>query len=408
MGIDTQFQTIVYEGPSGKIHSVLMNTYIKSRKALNAILNVESSPTLKFFYFPYAFPVLKDNFRVAVSAQAKAPCLVTLDGQDPAQVFLRHEAVKIYEHYKKIIFFFEGGLGDYLDQADVLIEVRKSYPDKKIKIVIPHRSRLQALEMFDGFDSFEFLGPGDPQLGQTVEISFSQISMLQGYAPSGKVGAYSAIAGISPVAKRAKVIIPLREREKAIKLVSFMYPLRKKIFIALHTISGNTNTKSISNDQLPGLLSLLLKNEDFIFLHFGGAGEEPLDHPAFISLQGSLNWVEVFATMSLCSACICIDSAILHIAQHLVLPTLSFWGPTDPFNILGDDQGVTPVLTTAPCRGCNSYICTDPYCMASFNLKELELKLKDLQKKAIRRDNGSLKGSRVDDLSLPPTEPHLL
>ena len=397
MGIDAQFQTIVYEESTGKIHSIHQNQYIKSRKSLNYLLGMKESPGLKFFYFQSNYPVSSKGFRVAVSLQGQAPRLVTKDNQDPAMVFLRHEAAYIVDRYKSIIFRFEGGMGDYMDQADALIEAGKKYPGKKFKSLLPHGSRRAALELLEGFKIFGSVDPKGYKKGSLVEIDFNRINNLRGYAPAGKIGAYSAIAGLDAGAPHSMIKPSEEDLHKAREIMRERDPEDEKIIIALHTVSGNTNTKSIANDMLPRLLSLLIEDERFLFFHFGGAGEEVSDHPRIIPFQGKLNWVEVFSLISLCDACVCIDSAILHIAQHAGIPTLSFWGPTDPVNILGEYQSVTSILSTATCRGCNSYACDDQNCMIQFDWQELRQKLRHLKKKTISKTGVPLRGSTTND-----------
>jgi len=104
----------------------------------------------------------------------------------------------------------------------------------------------------------------------------------------------------------------------------------------------------------------------------------PIVHPQVVSLQGKLPWEKVIAVMACCDGCVCIDSAIMHIAQHLKIPTVSFWGPTLPEHILDADPGLETVITTAPCRGCGGYDCDHCDCMTRFDKKEINRQLKKL------------------------------
>jgi len=198
------------------------------------------------------------------------------------------------------------------------------------------------------------------------------------YPPGGKVGVYSAIAGLKKPAPRAPVTVPLALLEKANMILHDAGCKATDTLIALHTMSGNTNTKSIQPTAVPDLISPLLDAKGVHIVHLGGAGEAVVDHPRFISLQGALSWQEVFAVLACCNGCVCIDSAIMHIAQHLNIPTVSLWGPTSPAVILDDPPGVTCVVSTMPCAGCGRYECDRGGCMTKFNKLTVKTKLKKL------------------------------
>jgi len=145
-------------------------------------------------------------------------------------------------------------------------------------------------------------------------------------------------------------------------------------------MSGNCNTKSITPEILPDLLAPALIKKGVYFLHFGGNGELKADHEKIISLQGALNWEQVFCMMSLCSAAVCIDSSILHIAQHLNLPSLSMWGPTKVCNIFGVHHGLNAIEIPLDCTGCNRYECNHKNCMSSMNKAEFQGQLEIVMK----------------------------
>lgn len=376
--LGTQFQTIVYYGDTGDIHTILLNQYIKSRKSLNALIGIPESTGMKFFYVPGYYPLQKKDWIVEIGDKHKSPRLVSRSGEDGGMVLLQKEALYILENYKEVLFVFEGGLGDYLDQADVIISCREKYPNKKIKVAIDG-SRSGALNLLKGFKNAATIHGSDPAKFHMPVIEFAKISQSRGnYKPGGKIGSYSYIAGLDKTAKKAKIDIPEEDLKNARAIIEERIGQKYKTIIALHTMSGNCNTKGILPGALPDLLSSLLNNKDLYLLHLGGHGEEAAHHERIISLQGKLNWEQVFAIISLCDGCVCIDSAILHIAQHLMIPTVSFWGPTDCENILGEDPGVEKITTTLDCRGCNLYECRQSNCMENFDKKEINRKIKKL------------------------------
>ncbi|MBA3405981.1 MAG: glycosyltransferase family 9 protein [Gemmatimonadaceae bacterium] len=69
------------------------------------------------------------------------------------------------------------------------------------------------------------------------------------------------------------------------------------------------------------------------------------------------------STMSRCSLFVGIDSALLHFARHLGLPTVSVWGPTDPSTRLKsfDPTRETAVYVKIPCSPC-IHVAEEPPC----------------------------------------------
>lgn len=378
MGLGDQFQTIVYYEDTGDIREIFPNRYIKSRKALNGLLGLQESRGMKFFYAPGYYPLLKEDWIVKIGSENSVPRLVSRDGRDGGLLLAQKEAEYTLKHYKEIGFIFEGGMGDYLDQVDVMVACKEKYPDKKFKVLIDG-TRIEALNFVDGFKNAVISAGQGPDMSNIPTIEFSKINSLCGnYLPDGKVGAYSLIAGLDKTAPRAKINIPEDIIFNAKAIIQEKIGVEYSTIIALHTMSGNCNTKGIPPGGLTKLLSSVLNNKGLHLLHLGGHGEEAAHHSRIISLQGKLNWQEVFAVMSLCDGCICIDSAILHVAQHLRLPTVSFWGPTDCANILGQDPGVESVTITLGCRNCNRYDCNHKNCMENLDQKEVNRKIKKM------------------------------
>lgn len=371
MALGDQFQTIVYYEDTGDIREILPNQYIKSRKSLNSALGLSESKGIKFFYIPGYFPLQKDDWTVELGGRYKCPKLISRDGKDAALLLRQQEASYILKTHRGIEYKFEGGMGDYMDQADVVIEMHKKNPDKTFWALIEHENRKKAIEMLDGWEGIGWGAGGLANTQKLGRVNMSDITKIQGWAPIGKIGVYSAIGGLETTAAHAKVLVTAAERKEAEEVVRRYIKAKSPRLIILHTVSGPANTKSIPPRAVVKLLSSLLKNDDLYFLHIGGAGEEFIDHPQIISLQGILEWEKVFALMSIAQGCICIDSAIMHVAQHFPIPVISFWGPTIPIHIVGDNPGITTIRSTAKCRGCNLWDCDKGICMTQFEMEEV-------------------------------------
>lgn len=186
------------------------------------------------------------------------------------------------------------------------------------------------------------------------------------------------ISGLDAPAPRSPIILDDKQIDATKDKVHDLIGPGHTAFFILHTMSGNTNAKSIRPEDVVDLLTPLIDKKGVCFLHVGGSGEEVIKHDRIISLQGKLSWMEVFYLTSIAGGCVCIDSAVMHIAQHFNIPVLSLWGPTDPLNILGPDPGVNAVVTSEACAGCNRYDCTPSICMRSFNKAALRRALKKL------------------------------
>lgn len=376
MGLGDQFNTIIYFQDTGDIYAILPSRYIKSRKDLNRLLGMKETVGMKFFYVYGYFPLNKKDWTVRLASGSSAPRLVSLNGTDSALLLSQEEARFIISSYKKILFEFEGGMGDYLDQVDVVLQVLRSSPLLKITCLLD-ASRIAALQLIQGFNTVRCVGRRDEVIGKLPSIKFNRINELAGnYMPSGKIGAYSMISGLDAPAPRSPVILDRRELSATRKKLRTLIGRDHTSFFILHTMSGNTNAKSIRPADVVDLLTPLINKKGVYFLHVGGSGEEVIKHSRIISLQGKLSWVEVFYLTSISDGCVCIDSAVMHIAQHFNIPVLSLWGPTNPANILGPDSGVNSIITSEACAGCNRYECTPSLCMRNFNKAALKRALK--------------------------------
>ncbi len=66
-----------------------------------------------------------------------------------------------------------------------------------------------------------------------------------------------------------------------------------------------------------------------------------------------------------CRALVCSDGGIMHLALALGLPTMAFFGPTDPgvWFPYGDADHAELLIHPAECRPCHKHVCKDPFCL---------------------------------------------
>ena len=151
MGLDRQFNTIVYHSDTGVIEEILPNKYIRSREKLNLALKTSKTTNLKFFYVHGGTRLRKEELKVIIGSKNRCPRLVSLSGTSIELIIAEKEAIYKLETNKGLEYTFEGGMGDYMDQANVIIEMQKKYPDKIFKVIIEHENRKKALEMLEGW-----------------------------------------------------------------------------------------------------------------------------------------------------------------------------------------------------------------------------------------------------------------
>ncbi|GAI49146.1 unnamed protein product, partial [marine sediment metagenome] len=99
----------------------------------------------------------------------------------------------------------------------------------------------------EGFDTIKHIPPRDYTKGQSVVLHFDNINRLGGNYPiGGKVGVYSAIAGLPGPAQRTKILLSPDHLGDARAIIQEAIGRKHSRLIAMHTMSGNTNTKSLS------------------------------------------------------------------------------------------------------------------------------------------------------------------
>jgi len=360
------FQTVFFSKTDGSILGIFPNQYIKSRVAARRLFPDTDISGSRFFYLHIPFQLDPSQFKVRFSDHV-APRIVRLDGSDPLPAFIFSSSQQILSTYKNVVFDFEGGAGDYLDEADSLVAAALRYPDVNFYATLSD-DRVPLLNLLSGFDSITCLTPRIPFPSRAGRIAFSEICRFPPpYPRGGKIGIYSSIAGLDSPADRNPFVIPGDLVSQAQSFISAAFPTKMKRLVALHLTSGNSNAKSIDTDTILRYLDPFLDTPGLYFAVLGGHGEPLIDHPKFKSFCGALSWSLVPAFLSLCSAAVCIDSAILHIAQHLKMPALGLFGPTSPESILDDPPGISVLQAPCDCCPCHNYECHLDGCMDKFD-----------------------------------------
>ncbi|MDA8233999.1 MAG: glycosyltransferase family 9 protein [Clostridia bacterium] len=80
-----------------------------------------------------------------------------------------------------------------------------------------------------------------------------------------------------------------------------------------------------------------------------------------LDLTGQCNFKTTAAILKRCSALLCIDSLVMHMASAVCLPAVGLFGPTDPKKVMLADGLNYPVVTPSPCRFCRHLRGTSVY-----------------------------------------------
>lgn len=369
-----QYQTIIFNRSSGTILKVLPNQYIANKKHLARMAGTQTWKHLSFIYFPYAFEIDLSAHHIAHPPLPGPAYLTDAQGTNIALLAIYAAAKTLLTKSEAILYSFEGGLGDYINQGNVISQILTQHPHKEIHISgAPDRFPL--LSCFPNFEKATVTTRAKCIDAGTPSINFAQISQLDSnYPPYGKRGVYASLAGIDPAFPQGTLKLPARSLTWATQQWATLSSKKKALRISLHTRSGEPNSKTWPWDHIPVLIELLRSKYSPAFALFGGHGQESLAAPDILDGIGRFDWLQVASLIKTSHLVICIDSAIMHIAHHLDIPTLSLWGPTAASYILPQNHN-TPVIEAAiDCSPCGNYMCKKGDCMQSITPAQVSKK----------------------------------
>lgn len=360
-----QYQTIIFNRSSGAIIKVLPNQYIANKRHLARMAGTQTWSHLSFIYFPYDFEISLSFHHIAHPPFPGPAYLTDSQGTNIALLAIYAAAKTLLTTSNTMLYSFEGGLGDYVNQGNVISHVLTQHPDKEIYISgAPDRFPL--LTCFPNFEKAMVTTRAKSVNAGTPSINFAQISQLDSnYPPYGKRGVYASLAGIDPAFPQGKLKLPAPSLTWAAKQWAALSPKKTALRISLHTRSGEPNSKTWPWDHTPTLIKLLRSKYSPAFALFGGHGQESLEAPDVLNGIGRFDWLQVASLIKTSHLVICIDSAIMHIAHHLQIPTLSLWGPTAASYILPVNHATHIIESKVPCHPCGNYSCKKLDCMLS-------------------------------------------
>jgi ADP-heptose:LPS heptosyltransferase len=339
-----------------------------------------------------------------------------------------------------ILFIKIFGLGSLITATDSIKSIRLNYPDARL-ILLTDKNIAAGIEPFDLFHEIwavdstnlsSLLNGGITFLFRSWRLKFCWVVDLEVYSKLTTVYALLTCAinrfgfYLTPVFFRAylnthnvpfdqsayiesnyKKIAeavtgqPVKETAYAIRENEHLMP-----YIALNnTCSDLAPVRKLPGQTFAKVCCWLLQNTNYK-IAITGAPEDQKSIQYFIegepvlamhkgrvlNLAGSKDFISYYQFLSQqCALLVSIDSGPLHIAKKLGLPTVSVWGPTDPYNHLntgGQDQRRHLVyyqrVSCSPCvhffekLPCNG----DNFCMKNLDpdliIKNIQLVLSEI------------------------------
>ncbi len=359
------YQTVIYDKDSGDILHVLANQYISSKQHLANLAGRPKWHGLAFIYFPFDLDVDPSKHKIHRPGPHSPAYVADTAGYDIATQLLYHAAKKLLSETDKIVYIFEGGLGDYINQGNVMSHIRSKYPTKTIYASCKP-DRFALLSFLPGWGQITPITKNKAQSLGVPIIDFAQISRIDyNYPPYGKRGVYAGLAGVEPNLPFFRLKPPPESLSWAKKQWKAVSTKKTKLKISLHTRSGEPNSKTWPWEHTLDLIKNLRLQYSPSFALFGGHGQGSLQDEDIIDAVGHFDWIQVASLIAGSDLVICIDSAIMHIAHHLKVPTLSLWGPTAASHILSEKHGTSVIESAVPCHPCGSFSCKKGECMQS-------------------------------------------
>ncbi|MBA7670427.1 hypothetical protein ES703_78573 [subsurface metagenome] len=363
--MSTPYQTIIYHKPTGAILKVAPNQYISSKRHLANLVHRPHWKDVSFIYFPFPLEIDLGKHRVSQPSFPGPPYLTDASGSNLLVLALYASSKKLLIESKTILYSFEGGLGDYINEANVISYILSQHPDKAI-YVSGTSDRFKLISCFPGFERVTFSTRAKCIAARMPSVDFTRISSFNyNYPPFGKRGVYASLAGMDPAFPQAKLSLPKESLEWAEQQWLKLPGKKTQLRISLHTRSGEPNAKTWPWKYTRELVDLLRAKYSGCFALFGGHGQESVEAKDTINGVGTYDWVQVASLLKTSHLVICIDSAIMHIGHHLDIPTLSLWGPTAASYILAKNHGTPVIESKVECHPCGNYGCRKGDCMQS-------------------------------------------
>jgi ADP-heptose:LPS heptosyltransferase len=299
---------------------------------------------------------------------------------------------------KKIIIIKMLGLGSVIMAADALVSIKKKYPASSFEIICSEsiEAGIRSLKLFDKVhiikdSSYLQIAQSSIQVISSFWFKRCWIIDLEVYSKlssllslwtlavnrfgfyfdevnfrnninthnvffdtqSGVIENYNRMAKEAGVTTFERYLIEGYESRSA---------QQKYSYIAINnTCSELARERLLTPEQLKNICLYILQNTTYKIALLGAPNDRVKmdEYIEFIGESGVENYAGTFQFSDYynflhqhCKLIITVDSAPLHIAQKLGLPTLSIWGPTTPQSRIITDDSNQIIFHQAPCSPC--------------------------------------------------------
>ena len=365
------WQTIFFDSETGHILAVERNKYIRHKAEVKLLTGRDDLTNVRFFYVPYTDEIDPRLHHVVLSPPYGIPHLTDRKGQNLTLLSLQKRRAKQLKDSQIVVIKLEGGLGDYLMQADSVAYMTTIYQDKIIHLQGMANRKDIFLSCINN-TQVHYNKPITPSSEKVLRLDMGEITSTDLlFPPYGKAGIYSCLMGIPPGVPYAPIFLPssyITEARRRLK----RYPnYRKGPILALHRRSGEPNSKTWPWENAAAFIKSVIDKLKATVILIGGHTEEKYPHPCVYDAIGGHDWMEIAALVYLSDVVVAIDSAIMHIALRLQKKLISLWGPTHWSYILNKNEPHEKIMGKCPKGPCYRYECREFVCMKAISPRKV-------------------------------------
>lgn len=343
-------QTVLYEIQTGRVLWIEPNFYIKKRADRVKYCPSFEPGQVGAFYLTGEEPLNIDDIIVDHAGTFGQRLVLTKEGK-PLSLERATEAARIkLKNVATIRFDCEGGFGDHLLQAAACLEFKAAFPEKFICLAVKDQY-LDVVKKIEGLDRIGF-GVNLPSLPAGAAVVSGRTEYMTdprgiGY---GKQSLYGTRLGLSSVRKLARIREDPGDREKGFEILRALQWDPKRPLIGIHFASASGKGKTWPLENVLGFVRLIYGETDFEAVIFGRDWQYPEKSPLGMNLSGGATWLTNYQVLLNCSAVVCIDSGIMHLARSLGLPYIGLWGGSTPEYIHGEPTGPLDIRLDLECK----------------------------------------------------------
>lgn len=352
-----QYQTVIYDVPSGTIVKVLANTYIPSRPRLASLGGRAHWRDLSFLYFHHEMPLDPSVLKVRRLSPNTPASIVSHDGIPLDFKAIIHDRRSSLAAGVNCLVEFEGGMGDQLMEAAAVMTAMATYKSSSffIKAAPQYVEILRRIPGIPPVNS-SYVGHASDQFSYHVS-NHTQYMVDPRGGHHGKASLYGAWLGLDRVSKVSKIKCSKTDYASESAFLQGLPLKDHRLNFLCQFRSGSGHGKSWHHQKVIRLAELLHQSFDCNVFVVGSPKEIPSGAPHIVDLTGRTNWWQTCLLESKMNLVVCIDSGVMHLARSLGVPYIALWGGTNAQVILGENESSHDIRLNLPCRDLVCYDC---------------------------------------------------